>query len=598
MTAEPRSEDARRLAAAPNLLAPILEWAERRPERPAQRFFAEGAWRERSWGELGERVHRIARGLAGAGVRPGDRVGIVCSTRPEWALADLGALAAGAVVVSVYPTLPPADTAHPIAHGGVVAVFVEDAEQAAKIAQMRHQLPALRVLVALTEPTPEGCRPLAELEAAGGGDGRLPGLAATRGTPLAIMYTSGTTGVPKGAVLGHGNVLAVLAAALEAVPHTRRLEVNLSFLPLAHALERLGGHFLPLVLGRTVAYARGLDTIADDFRAVRPDFAIAVPRVFEKVHGRIMARAAASPPLRRRLFDWALRQGLERSRLAESSRPVPPALGLRHAVADLLVLRRLRGALGGRLRLLISGGAPLDGDIARFFHAAGILVLEGWGATETSAPATLNTPEAFRFGSVGRPLPGVEVRLADDGELEVRGPSVFAGYWRDPEATAEVLGEDGWYATGDIGRFDDDGFVWITDRKKEIIVTAGGKNIAPQRIERLLRARPGIANCMAWGDRRPYLVALLTLDREGLAAVEPALAGTAPDHPALVAHLRAQVDAVNAELARFEQVKAFRVVEPDFTVEGGELTVTQKLKRRVVAAKHAAALAALYEPDA
>ncbi len=599
MNGELTAADARRLAAAPNLLAPILEWSERRPERTVQRFFAGGEWRTTGWGELGHRVRRIALGLADLGVRPGDRVAIVASTRPEWALADLGALAAGAVVVSVYPNLPPADTAHPIAHGGARVAFVEDAEQASKLAEVRERLAGLRHVVALTDPTPEGCLGLAELEARGVDSRRgLPGLAANRDTPLAIMYTSGTTGLPKGAVLTHGNALSVLAAALEAVPDTRALDVNLSFLPLAHVLERFGGHFLPLVLGRTIAYARGLATIAEDFRVVRPNLAFAVPRVFEKIHGRIMARVAASSPIRRRLFEWAVGRGLARSRCLEDGRPIPTGLRLSHAAADLLVLRKLRAALGGRIRLFVSGGAPLDGEIARFFHAAGILVLEGWGATETSAPATLNTPEAFRFGSVGRPLPGVELRLADDGELLVRGPTVFSGYWRDPAATAGVLGADGWYATGDIGRVDDDGFVWITDRKKEIIVTAGGKNIAPQRIERRLRARPGISNCMVWGDRRPYLVAVLTLDRSELAAVDPALAAAALDDPRLLAHLQDQVDEVNSGLARFERIRAFRAVEPDFTVEGGELTVTQKLKRRVVAARHATALAALYEPDA
>ncbi len=583
------------LATAANLLEPILAHAGERPEAPALRWFADGAWRDLSWRGLADRVAAVAGGLAAVGIRPGDRVAIVSGNRPEWALADLGGLAAGAIVVGIYPTLPPADTAHPVRDAGARLAFVEDSAQAAKLLQERGRLPDLRRIVVLSGEPPVGCWSLAELEAGAVAGADLPGLAATRSTPAVIAYTSGTTGVPKGVVLSHGNLLAVLAAALEVVGDVSELELILSFLPLAHVLERIGGQYLPLVLGGTIAYARSLDTVAEDLRTVRPDFAMAVPRLFEKIHGRIMAAVATAPRLRHALFDWALRQGTAVSERLEAGRTLPLGLRLKRGLADRLVFRRLRAAFGGRLRLFVSGGAPLDAGIARFFHAVGILVLEGWGATETSAPATLNTPTAYRFGSVGRPIPGVEVRLADDGEFLVRGPTVFAGYWGDRTATAEALHGDGWYATGDIGRVDDDGFVWITDRKREIIITSGGKNIAPQRVERRLRRIPGVSQAAAWGDRHPYLVALLTLDRAELAAARPDLADAVPDEPALLAFLRDGVDAVNASLARYEQVKRFAVVEPDFSLESGELTITQKLRRKVIGERHRATLEALYD---
>jgi len=583
------------LAAAANLLEPILAHVGAQPDAPALRWCADGVWHDLSWRELGARVAAIAGGLAAVGIRPGDRIAIVSGNRPEWALADLGGLAAGAVVVGIYPTLPSADTAHPVRDSGARLAFAENAEQASKLLSERERLPTLRRVVVLSGEPPVGCWSLAELEAGATPGAVLPGLAATRSTPAMITYTSGTTGVPKGVVLSHGNVLGALAGSIEVFGDVSRYRLILSFLPLAHVLERIGGQSIPFVLGGTIAYARSVDTVAEDLRTVRPDYAMAVPRLFEKIHGRIMSSVATAPRHRRALFGWALHQGTAASEHREAGRALPFGLRLKLGLADRLVLRRVRAAFGGRLRLFISAGAPLDAGIARFFHAVGITVLEGWGATETSGPATLNTPTAYRLGSVGRSIPGVEVRVAADGELLVRGPSVFAGYWNDPSATAEALDGDGWYLTGDVGRIDDDGFVWITDRKKEIIITSGGKNIAPQRIERRLRRIPGVSQAAAWGDRRPYLVALVTLDRAELAATRPELAEAGPDDSALLAFLQEGVDAVNASLARYEQVKRFAVVEPDFSLEGGELTITQKLRRRAIAGRHRATLEALYD---
>ncbi len=585
-------DEIRHLRQARNLVTAILYWADTTPATPCLRFHRDDAWRDLSWGEVGESLRRIAGGFSRLGVRPGDRIGLVSANRPEWALADIGALAAGAVVVPVYATLPPADTGFPLVHAGCRIVLVEDAEQAAKLA--RSESDGIEHVVVLDDSPLAGTLPFAEL-AAGGAPAALPGRATARDELLTILYTSGTTGVPKGVQLTHGNVLTVLAMALEMFEHEMPLvRRNLSFLPLAHALERIGGHFLPLTLGRTIVYARSLETIGDDLKLAKPHVVLAVPRVYEKIHGRIMARVAAAPPLRRALFDWSLAVGTRASELLEAGRPLPRGLRMRRALADRLVFRKLRAAVGGEVELLVSGGVPLDADVARFFHAVGLLVCEGWGATETAAPSTFNTPRAFRFGSVGRPLPGVEVRVAEDGELLIRGANVFSGYWRRPELDAECFDGDGFWRTGDVGRVDDDGFVWITDRKKEILVTSGGKNIAPQKIETMLRQRPLISQACLVGDRRPFVAALLTVDREALAGARPELVDAAADDPRLHELLEPEVVAVNSELARFESVRRFAVVEPEFSIEGGELTATLKLKRRVVLERHATAIDGLY----
>lgn len=582
----------------PNLTRAVLANARARGSQPCLRFFRSGGWQQLRWAEVGERVAALARGLGSLGVAPGHRIAIVSGNRPEWALADLAGLAAGGQVVSVFPTLPDAEMAFILRHAACRLAFVESPQLAARLAGLQPQLPSLGPIVLLESDAGGGQFPtLQDLAAGGPRGGGLPGWAAAPDEPALVIYTSGTTGEPKGVVLTHRNVLATLEAVVAAFGDVSRLRLNLSFLPLAHALERIAGHFLPLVLGHTIAYARSLDTIAEDFRTVRPDFAVAVPRVFEKVYARIHAQVRSQPAAAQALFRWAVGVGVQRSQRLERRQPIPPRLAARYALADLLVFRALRARLGGRLRLFVSGGAPLSATIARFFHATGILVCEGWGATETSAPSTWNTPSAYRFGSVGRPLPGVEVRIASDGELEVRGPNVFPGYLDNPGANAEAFTADGYWRTGDIGRQDEDGFFYITDRKKELIVTSGGKNIAPQKLENLLRQQPLISHCLVHGDRRRYVVALLTVDRQALAAAHSELAQVPPDDQRLRRLLAEQVDEVNRQLARFEQIKAFRVVEQEFTAETGELSQSLKLKRRVVEARYRHLLDAMYEEE-
>lgn len=582
--------------AAPNLARAILAHADSQGEQPCLRFHRAGGWQTWSWRQVGEQARALARGVLGLGLAPGQRVAIVSENRPEWALADLASLAAGVQVVSVFATLPDGEMAFILRHAACRLAFVESPPLAARVLALKARLPALQQVVVLEgqPPAGEGVSSLAELAARGVGEGPLPGLEAAPDEPAVVIYTSGTTGEPKGVILTHRNILGTLEAVVAAFGDISSLRLNLSFLPLAHALERIAGHFLPLVQGNTIAYARSLDTLAEDFRAVRPDFAVAVPRVFEKVHARILTQVRGKPAPARALFRWALGVGVERSSRLERGLPVRPSLAARYAAADLLVFRAIRARVGGRLRLFVSGGAPLAADIARFFHAAGILVCEGWGATETSAPSTWNTPAAYRFGSVGRPLPGVEVRLAADGELQVRGVNVFPGYLDNPEANAEAFTPDGFWRSGDIGRVDEEGFYHITDRKKELIITAGGKNIAPQKLENLLRQRPLISHCLVHGDRRPYVVALLTVDRAALAAAHPELAEAPPEDERLCQLLEAEVAEVNRQLARFEQIKKFRVLPGEFTAQGGELSQSLKLKRRVVEERHRHLLEAMY----
>ena len=581
-----------------NLVQIVRAHGTAQPQQPFLRFHRDGRWQELSWGEALTRVEAIAGGLAALGVVPGDRVAILSANRPEWALADLGSLAAAAVVATVYPTLTPEETGFILAHSGAKAIFVENTSQLEKLRGIRDRLPMLRHIIVLEGHPTTDAHSLAEVERFAREDASRAvvdrAAMAPRRTPLTIVYTSGTTGVPKGAILTHGNIIGTIEAVLQAFGDVSRLRLSLSFLPLAHALERVAGHFLPIYLGRTIAYARSLETLAEDFPVVRPDFAVAVPRVFEKVLARILAQVDGKPPLARALFHWAVAVGTRRSQLEENGRPIPLSLRVRQGVADLLVARTIRTRLGGRIQLFVSGGAPLAEHIARFFHAMGILVCEGWGATETSAPATWNTPSAFRLGSVGKPLPGVEVKIAPDGELLVRGCNVFTGYHDNPEETAAVFEPDGFYRSGDIGTVDADGFYYITDRKKELIILASGKNIAPQKIEGLLKQRTLISNAMAFGDRHPFLVALVAVDRIPLTARHPELASAGPSEPALRQLIAAEIEVVNEKLARFEQIKRFAIVEPDFTPEGGELTLTMKLKRRVIESKHRDTLQALY----
>jgi long-chain acyl-CoA synthetase len=486
--------------------------AARRP-RPAYLVEQEGGgWREVSWTEADERVRAYANGLLDLGVRKGDTFGVLARNSVEWVLLDYALGAIGAVGVPVYASSSEHDVRYLLEHSEAVGVVCEDAEQLAKVSPYAAELDRLEHV--LTYADMPG---LAERGGAFAHDnpGALDEASAAieEDDLFTIIYTSGTTGPPKGCMISHRNYYAMASVADEMESHYREDDVMLLYLPLAHNFGRLM-HLSGAYVGFTIALLPDPLRVADAMLEVRPTVLPSVPRVFEKVYAAVQARFAEATGAKRRLIDWALPVGREVSRLHAEGKPILRGLALRHRLADRLVFAKVRERLGGRLRLPISGGAPLAPEIAEFFDAIGIRILEGYGLTECTTAASTNRPEQYRFGTVGPPLPGFEVRIADDGEILLRSETVFQGYFKEPEATAEVLTEGGWLKTGDIGELDTDGFLKITDRKKDILVTAGGKNVAPQNLENDLKTSRYVSQALVVGDRRPYVAALLTLDPE------------------------------------------------------------------------------------
>lgn len=557
---------------------------------------AEG-WHSMTKGRGFEELVDLAGALHGLGVGPGTRLGILAETRREWMALDLANLCLGGVTIGLYPTLLAEQIAYQLVHAEVTVLVVEDAVQAAKIDAIRDQLPQLTELVSI-EPV-EGLRRLEELRTPTERSWFEARCAEVEPDDLAtIIYTSGTTGPPKGAMLTHRNFCEVATATREAVPMEPG-DRSLVFLPLAHSLQRFT-IYRGLMEDTTAFFPSGIDRLPEALVHARPTVLASVPRMLEKIHDRAHATVAEKPPIAQRIFAWAFRVGRARAHAVEHGLPVRATVSAQWWLADRLVFRKIRARLGGAIRFIVSGGAALNPEVARWYLAMGVLVLEGWGLTETSAPATACRPERWRFGTVGPPLPGVEVKVADDGELLLRSPGVFGGYYKDEAATAEALA-GGWFHTGDIGTVDDDGFVRITDRKKEILVTAGGKNIAPVNIEQLLERSVLVDKAVAVGHGRKYIAALLVPDPEVLDALasrhhwpDEDLA-TRLARPEIVEGLEAAVADANAELAPFQQVKRYTALPALFGVETGELTPTLKLKRRVVEQRWAEAIAALYD---
>jgi long-chain acyl-CoA synthetase len=582
-----------------------LGTAELHAGRPALRYARGGGWTTMSYEELGTTVRGIARGLIALGVERGDRVSILSSTRAEWTLADLGSLCAGAVVAPIYHTNSPGESRYVLEHAGSRVVFCENAEQAAKVAEVRAECPDLEHVVILEGSAPQALT-LDELMTRGEA---VPAEAvdavveAIRPQDTAtIVYTSGTTGPPKGCVTTHENVMATARMYEEELEFGYEDEpvVVFMFLPLAHSLARVT-QMVTLDVGGTIAYWRGdPKVVLEDLAATRPTHVPSVPRVFEKVHTKALAGVEEAGRLKRGIFHWALGTG-RRVREIERGGGAPARwLRAQHAVADRLVLSKVRGLFGPDIRLALTGAAPVAQDVLEFFDACGVLVLEGYGMTETTAAATLNTQHRFRFGTVGRALPGTDVSIAADGEVLMRGPNVFAGYFRDDDATKETMTDDGWLRSGDLGSIDDDGFLRITGRKKDLIITSSGKNISAANIEAALREIRWVSQAVVFGDNRPYLVALLTLDPDEApalaerAGVECDLATMARDERVL-AELRRDVDKVNSGFARIEQVKRFAVADRDLTQQDGELTPTLKVKRAHVYREYGELFDALYE---
>jgi long-chain acyl-CoA synthetase len=554
-------------------------------ERVAYLVQDDDHWDEVTWADAAARVEALANGLLARGVRKGDAFAILARTTLEWALFDFALAHVGAVVAPVYATSSARDVEYVLAHCGAIGVLCEDDEQVAKVESGRERLPGLRHLIGF--PDLDALEDEGRSHAAADPDALAQAVGAVGPDDLfTFIYTSGTTGPPKGCMIRHRNYYEMVAVVDGLPGYARADDVTLLYLPLAHNFGRLL-HLAGPYVGFTTAFLPDPLAVAEAMTQVRPTILPSVPRVYEKVHTAVVSAFDEATGLRRRIVRWSLEVGRRASALRQQGRPLPRVLALQHAVADRLVFSQVRDRLGGRLRTPISGGAPLAQEIAEFFDALGIRILEGYGLTECTSGATTNTPDRYRFGTVGQALPGFELRLDDDGELLLRSQTVFAGYHRDPEATAEVLLEDGWLRSGDIAEIDDDGFVRITDRKKDILVTAGGKNVAPQNIENDLKASRFVSQALVVGDRRPYLTALITLDATELgkwAAANGVRLGSAGPASDARVHALVQeiVDGVNADRSRFEQVKRFAVLPRDFTIEDGEVTPTLKLRRRVV----------------
>ena len=569
-------------------------------DMPAVRYKDGSGWVSRSYDEVVEIVRPLALGLAELGVQKGDRVSILGNTRPEWTYFDFAALSIGATVVPIYQTNSPEECHYVLDNYDAKVVVVEDAEQLAKVREVRERLPKLEQIVLMSGDADDALSS-EELTAKGAAvdAARWEQLysAVTPGDICTFIYTSGTTGPPKGCIISHGNYRAMLDMVNE-TSVIEKEDVTYLYLPLAHSfalLIQLGS----FDLGATLAYwERDPLKILPNLAELKPTYFPSVPRIFEKIYTTATSAMEKEGGLKKAIFEWAIKVGAKMREVERSGGKPGWLLSRQYAFADKKVLSKIRNLFGGNLRLAVSGAAPINPDILRFFDAGGVLVLEGWGMTETSTAATISSPDDFKIGTICKPFPGCEVKIAGDGEILVKGPNVFQGYHKNEEATRETI-VDGWLHTGDIGEIDADGFIKITGRKKDIIITAGGKNITPANLEAEIKQHPLVSQCVVVGDRRPYLVALVTLDPEeavayanehGLAEDPVQLA----QNPDVKASIMAHVDKINQKFARVEQVKKISILPEDLSQETGELTPTLKVKRAVVTSKHEDAIDALY----
>jgi long-chain acyl-CoA synthetase len=592
--------------------ARAAQWA----DQPRYRVHRDGAWIERDWRTMEQAVREIAAGLVSLGIERGDRVAIFAATGPEWVELDLAIQAAGGVTIPIYHS----------SLANEAGFILLDSESRMACVDGEKPLAKIRQAIASGVELDDGTRGSVRLDRiivlggdAGGGEdvvtldelrrrGREDRGAATeverrvagiaRDHLATIVYTSGTTGSPKGVVQTQGNHLAMIenTASLGVV---RQGEVDFFFLPLAHSFARMIAYY-GLYVGSTTAFARSIDTLADDISATRPHVIPAVPRIYEKIFARIQARRDEGSAIQRQIFDWALDVGKQRSTYEQAGESVPLWIQLQNLVARKLVFERVQHLLGGNIRVMVSGASPIAREILEFFHAFELLILEGYGLTETTPALTINLPDAYKFGTVGRPIPGCQITIAPDGEIFARGPNVAQGYYKRPEATAEAWDAQGWFHTGDIGEFDGDGFLRITDRKKDLIKTSGGKYVAPQKIENLLKTQPHISQAVVIGNNRKYCTALLTLDEDAAKQLHARLGVDAGDrrallsHPELVRMVEGEVGEVNRKLASFESIKYFRLLPGELSEAAGELTPSLKIKRKVVESRYGELIDEMY----
>ncbi|HEX8409747.1 MAG TPA: long-chain fatty acid--CoA ligase [Thermoanaerobaculia bacterium] len=580
-------------------------------DRPAIMKYKSGdRWIDVTVPEFRDSVRGLAYALNEMGVKAGDRVAILAENRPEWTIADFAILCASAVSVPVYPTLLGWQIEYILNDAGTVAVICSNKEQLDKIMEIRSHVPCLHNIIVCDAPqgAPAGVRTFRDAVETGKkhektNPGWFEQSRTSRGPDdlATLVYTSGTTGNPKGAMLTHGNITSNVATVRDVVPIGPG-DVALSILPLSHILERMVD-FLYLYKGGCIAYAESVTKVADNLGEIKPHYFAAVPRLFEKMRARVLDNVATAPPARQKIFHWALKVAEERLPYRVEGKPMPFGLKMKSAVADKLVFSKIIARLGGNVKYVVSGGAPLSADLAAFFIGAGVEILEGYGLTETSPVIAVNTPTARRIGSVGPVIPGVEVKIASDGEILTRGPHVMKGYWNNPEATAQAIDAEGWFHTGDIGEIDKDGFLKITDRKKDILINAYGKNIAPQPLEALLKSSPYVGTPVLIGDRRKYLVALIVPNFEKLEREAAALGVQAKSPDELVKNekvvqlIQDEIDRFNQNLDRQEKIRRFALLPRDFTIEEDEITPSLKVKRKNIDKKYKAIIDTLYADE-
>jgi long-chain acyl-CoA synthetase len=577
--------------------------------RPVLMHKVDGKYVGITHSELHRKVEVFAFGLASLGVKKGDRVSIISENRPEWVIADQAIVALGAIDVPIYPTMTAKQNEFIFNDSGVKIAIVSNQFQLNKVIKVLNDVKTLEkvILIAekgqITEPKTLGFNQVMQLGEKY--EKEHPDLLKTSIKAvkpedlLTLIYTSGTTGNPKGVMLTHHNLCSNMISAAEVIPFDET-EVLLSFLPLCHSFERMAGYYTAMACGATIAYAESIETVRDNMLEVRPTIVTTVPRLFERVYSRIAKQVDASPPARRKIFHWAIDVGRKHA-LAVKRRNVSLALKVKNAVADALVFKKIRERTGGRIKFFVSGGAALAREFGEFFEAVGLKIIEGYGLTETSPVISVNRLDNYKWGAVGLPIPGVEVKIAEDGEILSRGPHIMKGYWNNPKATAEVLEKNGWFHTGDIGVIDSDGFIYITDRKKHLFVSSGGKNIAPQPIENLFLANKYIEQFVLIGDKRSFLTALIVPDFDSIKEYADGNKISYTDKrdlsklPEVQKLFEQEIASIQKDLATFERVRKFTLLDKPFTIEDGELTPTQKVKRNVVEERYSHLIERMYQ---
>ncbi len=576
--------------------------------KPLLMYKESGVYKGLSYVELRRRVELFAFGLASLGLRRGDRISIISENRPEWVIADQAIVLLGGVTVPVYPTMTAKQNEYIFNDAGVRFVVVSNQFQLTKVVKAREGAATLEKIILMNEKGP-----IVEADTITFTDVLRMGEKFGHDNPdqlraslsmvkpedvLTLIYTSGTTGNPKGVMLTHANLCSNIISSAEVIPLGPQ-DTLLSFLPLSHSFERMAGYYTAMACGSTIAYAESVETVRDNMLEIRPTVVTTVPRLFERIHSRVLKQVDNGPALKKKIFYWAM--GIGRAYAAQSKKGKKnPLLAAQRLVADRLVFSKLKERTGGRIRFFVSGGAALAREFGEFFEAVGLIIIEGYGLTETSPVIAANRLDDYRFGTVGKAIPGVEVKIAHDGEILARGPNIMKGYWNNPEATKEMIDAEGWLHTGDIGVLDAEGFLHITDRKKHLFVSSGGKNIAPQPIENLFLASKYIEQFMLIGDRRMFLTALIVPDYEALKEYADARSIRYTDNADLATHpeinelIEKDISTIQKDLANYERVRKFTLLEKQFSIEDGELTPTQKVRRKIIEERYANLIEGMY----